>query len=117
LDRDSFLEKESRSNFPGWVPNGGRGPLEGPWPVTLGEPNAFGIFGIGANIHEWCADWHAADYYVRSPLRNPLGPESGTRRASRGGAWRHAVTVSRVAQRSKLDPTFRYTDYGFRVVR
>ncbi len=103
--------------IPAWIPEGGRGPLSGPWPVTLGEPNGFGVLGIGANIHEWCADWHSPDYYRESPIRNPAGPSSGVRRASRGGAWRHAVTVSRCAQRSKLDPSFRYTDYGFRVVR
>jgi formylglycine-generating enzyme required for sulfatase activity len=102
---------------PDWVPNGGRGPLAGPWPVTLGEPNGFGIFGIGANIHEWCADWYAADYYSQSPMRNPAGPLTGRRRASRGGAWRHDFTYSRCAQRSRIDPSFRYTDYGFRVVR
>ena len=103
--------------IPSWIPNAGRGPLEGPWPVTLGEPNGFGIHGIGANVHEWCADWYAADYYTHSPVQNPTGPATGQRRASRGGAWRHAITVSRCAQRSRIDPTFRYTDYGFRVVR
>ncbi len=103
--------------IPAWVPDGGRGPQPGPWPVTLGEPNGFGLYGIGANIHEWCADWYAADYYAQSPPRNPTGPASGRRRASRGGAWRHAVTISRCAQRSRIEPTFRYTDYGFRVVR
>jgi formylglycine-generating enzyme required for sulfatase activity len=83
----------------------------------LGEPNGYGLYGIGANIHEWCADWHGADYYAHSPVRNPAGPLSGVRRVSRGGAWRHAMTLSRCAQRSKIDPLFRYTDYGFRVVR
>ncbi len=68
-------------------------------------------------MHEWCHDWHSAAYYAASPERNPRGPASGTRRASRGGSWRHATTISRVAARSKLDPSFRYTDYGFRVVR
>ena len=63
------------------------------------------------------ADWHARDFYSRSPARNPVGPAGGRRRASRGGSWRHAVTISRVAARSKLDPSFRYTDYGFRVAR
>lgn len=105
------------NDIPAWLPDGGRGPLVGPWPVTLGEPNGFGVMGIGANIHEWCADWHSAAYYAISPIRNPTGPETGVRRASRGGAWRHAMTVSRCAQRSKIDPSFRYADYGFRVVR
>ncbi len=105
------------NEIPVWVPASGRGALPGPWPVTLGEPNGFGLIGIGANIHEWCADWYAADYYAHSPVCNPTGPPTGRRRASRGGAWRHAITVSRCAQRSRIDPSFRYTDYGFRVVR
>jgi formylglycine-generating enzyme required for sulfatase activity len=103
--------------IPRWIPAGGRGPLGGPWPVTLGEPNGFGVYGIAANIHEWCADWYASDFYATSPERNPTGPEHGVRRASRGGSWRHAVTLSRCAARSRIDPSFRYTDYGFRVVR
>lgn len=103
--------------IPGWLPNGGQGPLTAPWTVTLGPPNDFGIHGIGTNIHEWCADWHGRNYYDTSPARNPRGPESGVRRASRGGSWRHALTLSRNAARSKLDPTYRYTDYGFRVAR
>lgn len=103
--------------IPEWIPAGGRGPRAAPWPVTLGQPNGYGLFGISANIHEWCADWHAAGYYAVSPERNPIGPPAGVRRASRGGAWRHAVTMSRSAARSKLDPTLRYTDYGFRPAR
>ena len=103
--------------IPSWIPDGGRGPLPAPWPVTLGEPNGYGLFGIAANVHEWCADWHARDYYATSPASNPAGATSGARRASRGGSWRHAVTISRTAARSKLDPSFRYTDYGFRIAR
>ena len=104
-------------DIPDWIPAGGHGPLDGPWPVTLGVPNAFGLMGIAANVQEWCADWHDRGYYAQSPASNPPGPPAGARRASRGGSWRHAVTISRSAARSKLDPSFRYTDYGFRTVR
>lgn len=105
------------NDVPEWIPAGGRGPLAGPWPVTLGPPNPYGLHGIAANVHEWCADWHDAGYYAVSPERNPMGPAAGMRRASRGGSWRHAVTISRSAARSRLNPSFRYTDYGFRVAR
>ena len=103
--------------IPAWIPSAGRGPLAAPWPVTLGDPNGFGLYGIAANVHEWCADWHDREYYAVSPAINPRGPDTGVRRASRGGSWRHAVTISRCAARSKIDPGFRYTDYGFRTVR
>ena len=102
---------------PAWIPDGGRGPLAGPWPVTIGEPSAFGLYGIAANVHEWCADWYSASYYAISPEKNPTGPGHGVRRASRGGSWRHTITISRCAARSRIDPSFRYTDYGFRVAR
>jgi len=39
------------------------------------------------------------------------------RRAARGGAWRHAHTICRATLRSKLDPSFRYNDFGFRLAR
>jgi len=87
----------------------------GPKPVAQWRPNGYGLFNLGDNVHEWCSDWFAADYYRSSPVLNPTGPKAGTRRASRGGSWRHQVKGSRAAHRSSLPPEFRYTDYGFRV--
>lgn len=89
----------------------------GPQRVAEGAPNGFGLFHMGDNVHEWCLDWYSPDYYAVSPERNPTGPESGTRRASRGGSWRHLVKGTRAAHRSSLPPGFRYADYGFRVVK
>jgi formylglycine-generating enzyme len=87
----------------------------GPEPVACCQPNAFGLFDICANVHEWCSDWYQPDYYLRSPQRNPTGPETGDRRSSRGGSWRHHIKVTRCAARSSIPPGFQYADYGFRV--
>jgi formylglycine-generating enzyme required for sulfatase activity len=87
----------------------------GPEPIGQSESNAFGLFDICANVHEWCSDWYDANYYAVSPERNPRGPESGQRRASRGGSWRHHIKVTRCAGRSSIPPQFQYADYGFRV--
>ncbi len=89
----------------------------GPEVVGLYSPNAFGLFNLGDNVHEWCADWYDANYYAVSPERNPQGPLSGTRRASRGGSWRHHIKVTRTAARSSIPPELKYADYGFRVAR
>ena len=75
------------------------------------------LLGMGEGVHEWCSDWFAADYYADSPRFEPQGPPSGLRRASRGGSWRHDLKFSRCAQRSRLGPEKRFTDYGFRVAR
>ncbi len=93
------------------------GEVKGPLPVGESSPNAFGIYDLCENVHEWCADWYSPEYYAQSPARNPSGPATGARRASRGGSWRHHVKVSRCAARSSIPPAFQYTDYGFRVVR
>jgi sulfatase modifying factor 1 len=87
----------------------------GPEPVGRGEPNGFGLYNMCDNVHEWCSDWYAPDYYAVSPERSPRGPESGKRRASRGGSWRHHIKMSRCAARSSIPPEFQYADYGFRV--
>ena len=88
-----------------------------PHEVALQAPNDFGLYDLGDNVHEWCLDWYARDYYQRSPRCNPVNETRTHRRSSRGGAWRHQIKVSRCAARSSLDPSYQYTDYGFRVVK
>ncbi len=93
--------------------------LTGPEPVARYAPNAFGLYDICENVHEWCSDWYDPNYYAISPDRNPRGPEPGAaqgqRKASRGGSWRHHVKVSRCSARSSIPPDFKYADYGFRL--
>jgi sulfatase modifying factor 1 len=89
----------------------------GPHAIALHPPNHWGLYDLGDNVHEWCFDWYDPEYYSRAPRHNPVNLCPTARRASRGGAWRHQVKVSRCAARSSLSPDFAYTDYGFRVVR
>lgn len=88
---------------------------EGPEPVGTSAPNGFGLFDMCENVHEWCSDWYDPAWYAVSPAENPQGPATGTRRASRGGSWRHHVKIARCAARSSIPPEFRYADYGFRI--
>lgn len=91
--------------------------LRGPEAVGRSAPNAFGLYDICENVHEWCGDWYDAGYYAVASAHDPRGPEGGTRRVSRGGSWRHHVKASRCAARSSIPPSFQYLDYGFRIAR
>jgi formylglycine-generating enzyme required for sulfatase activity len=101
----------------------GRFEQDAPWEVGAAPPNGYGLIDIGFNVHEWCSDWYDPGYYAVSPEADPQGPPTGgvplphlpERKASRGGAWRHSVKVSRCAARSSIPPEYRYNDYGFRV--
>jgi formylglycine-generating enzyme required for sulfatase activity len=92
-------------------------PLTRPPHVGFGPRNGYGLTDLSGCCHEWCLDWYEAGYYLASPSLNPHGPIAGTRRVSRGGAWRHQYPWSPVAHRSSLPPHLRYSDYSFRVVR
>ncbi len=100
-----------------WDGSNGNFPMEATWDVGAAPPNGYGIVDIGFNIHEWCSDWYAANYYAASQEHNPQGPPSGERKASRGGAWRHMIKIARCSARSSIPPDYRYNDYGFRLAQ
>ncbi len=62
-DRKAFAEEK------GWS-TGGLTPL----PVDRFPPNPLGLYSMSDNGREWTNDWYDPDYYNRSPLNDPQGP-------------------------------------------
>ena len=57
------------------------------------------------------------DYYAVSPAQNPRGPESGSKRMVRGGAWSSDAETCRLSHRQEALPSEAQVVRGFRVVR
>lgn len=55
-------------------------------PVATKAPNELGIYDMSGNIQELCYDWYA-DQYPAEPQVNPVGPDTGIARITRGGCW------------------------------
>ena len=124
LPTEAEREFAALGGLPGgdWPWTGDRHPIAAtidaytaPHPPADACANGYGLRCMAENVHEWCSDWYSPSYYAGSPPVSPPGPPEGQRRASRGGSWRHREKVTRVNARSSLIPTFRYSDFGFRL--
>jgi formylglycine-generating enzyme required for sulfatase activity len=55
-----------------------------------GGKSPYGLYDMIGNVSEWVADWDGARYEPNSLLINPIGPDTGVYRMTRGGSWRDA---------------------------
>lgn len=74
----------------------------------------YGALDMVGNVWEWVSDYYQADYYQKSVLENPTGPEKGVYRMVRGGAWEQPP-YGRISRRSAKLSSKVDDPVGFRI--
>lgn len=100
-DADAFCKWASRKSG---VPV--RLPTEAEWEYTA-------LQGQTANIAEWVSDFYSKDYYSISPVKNPAGPLTGSKRVIRGPTTKGGEINFR---RGNRDPKNGGDQISFRIV-
>ncbi|AVO48315.1 DNA recombination protein RecF [Melaminivora suipulveris] len=115
----NLFDQDAAAHWPRWRAQAlaGRDGFAFTAPVGSFAPNAFGLHDMIGNAWEWTADWHADDYYARSPAIDPTGPADGDVRVRRGGSWHTWPFYARCAYRNWNTPQTRYPLVGMRLVR
>ena len=82
-------------------------------PVATKKPNELGLFDMSGNVWEWIQDWWS--YFSSEPQVNPTGPESGSERVIRGGAWEATPRSCLVLDRWMRNPSLVSNIFGLRL--
>ncbi len=75
----------------------------------------YGALDMSGNALEWVADWYSDNYYEQSPSSNPIGPDSGQFRVSRGGGFYQSEYEVRATMRYSAAYWYNQSgDFSFR---
>ncbi len=84
-------------------------------PVSVYQPNAFGLYDMLGNVLEWTCSVYAATY--RGDEQNCAAPGNAALVTARGGSWSDGPDSVRAAARLKAAPESQEYYLGFRVAR
>ncbi len=88
---------------------------DGTKPVGTKNYNLLGLYDMSGNVAELCWDKHRP--LTEGEQTDPVGPDTGTSRITRGGSFYNSATICQVNYRSHQIATFATSSLGFRLVR
>ncbi len=87
-------------------------------PVGLLKPNAWGLYDMHGNVHEWCQDVYGPyEFIVSGVLPDPVGPPGSGNRVTRGGGFGSLARHVRSAFRGSLPQRIGNEIVGLRLAR